>query len=292
MSAVTKHRSHETLNEAGQFVQGVASSTTMLGVMMPIDALATRKMGKLTQPSSLVLPASGAKSTSAVQVAMQALKNGYRGFPITVLSVAPNMGVSYAAYARTLRYLAPEGNPTESQKNQATGVSTLISASLVTVTDRVKVIQQLSGGSVKQVVMTTVRNEGLRSLVKGFWPTTVREGAFLYFLFNIQGKVQQGLPSCLEDVVVRSALAGGITGATVGLLTTPPARVKTLMQGDVKGEFPSSWDTIRKLVKEEGFGGLFKGKGARAGFVGGALATMAVTNQYFPPYFPASLHRT
>jgi hypothetical protein len=89
---------------------------------------------------------------------------------------------------------------------------------------------------------------------------------------------------------VRSVVASVSTGAFAGFLSSPGDRVKTLVQGDLKGSY-SPWKVTRELASKEGFAALWKGAGARATLVASAMLVMGEAKQAFPAYYPDWMHK-
>lgn len=284
MSTVTKVRSSETLNEAGQFANGVASSLSMLAAMQPVDKL----------------------KTDLFSGRVPSLEGAYRGFGANCTSVVPVQGVAYAAYGAALRRLAPNGNPTEKQKEQARVFATTAAVPLATLFEGVKVRQQLKKGvGPFQVVRQVVAQDGYRGLFKGAGPTWFRDYVWFKGMLEMRNKVEQAQPKALTNKKVRKVAADAQTGMGVGILTASSDMIKTKMQGDgwdespeamkerPKGTYATAWKTMQRVLKDEGVMGLVvpKGTGARVGFLGGAVVFMGAASDVFPQYFPEFFHK-
>ncbi|KAG0576786.1 hypothetical protein KC19_5G107600 [Ceratodon purpureus] len=127
-------------------------------------------------------------------------------------------------------------------------------------------------------IRTILRTDGVRGFYRGFgmsvltyspsnavwWAAYGSSQRVIWRYLGYGGDVEKELPSTGEVVLVQ-ALGGVIAGASSSIATTPMDTVKTRLQvlvneGDGR---PTIKQTVKKLLKEEGWRGFYKGLGPR-----------------------------
>ena len=131
------------------------------------------------------------------------------------------------------------------------------------------------------VVFKIVKEEGPLSLYNGLESTLWRHILWNAGYFGVIFQVKELLPKVTDkSSQVRNDLIAGATGGTVGtMLNTPMDVVKSRIQNSPKiaGSVPKynwAWPAVGTVMKEEGFGALYKGflpKVLRLGPGGGIL---------------------
>ena len=131
------------------------------------------------------------------------------------------------------------------------------------------------------VVFKIVKEEGPLSLYNGLESTLWRHILWNAGYFGVIFQIKELLPKATDkSSQVRNDLIAGATGGTVGtMLNTPMDVVKSRIQNSPKiaGSVPKynwAWPAVGTVMKEEGFGALYKGflpKVLRLGPGGGIL---------------------
>lgn len=131
------------------------------------------------------------------------------------------------------------------------------------------------------VVFKIVKEEGPLSLYNGLESTLWRHILWNAGYFGVIFQIKELLPQTTDkSSQVRNDLIAGATGGTVGtMLNTPMDVVKSRIQNSPKiaGSVPKynwAWPAVGTVMKEEGFGALYKGflpKVLRLGPGGGIL---------------------
>lgn len=120
-------------------------------------------------------------------------------------------------------------------------------------------------GSVRKLLTTVIRTEGIFPLWRGLGTTILRDslGVACYFLAFDSAK--QHLKRRFADPEKESLLvltSGAIGGITFWAVALPFDTIKSLIQvssGDSNSKYNNLLSTTRALVKEEGVGQLFRG---------------------------------
>lgn len=155
--------------------------------------------------------------------------------------------------------------------NEITGaIFAGVSSSALTTTplELIAVQQQNTGLSTLEILKKLKKEGCLKKLHRGFIPTAIREGGFAGgYLAGVE-KMKKIIS---EKTGIKNNLALAISsGLPVGLVITtvthPADTIKTIMQGN----YQSSTSTIqecKKLLKNEGLRGFFKGAQSRLGII-------------------------
>jgi solute carrier family 25 (mitochondrial 2-oxodicarboxylate transporter), member 21 len=130
-------------------------------------------------------------------------------------------------------------------------------------------------------VVKTVKNEGPLALYNGLESTMWRHVLWNAGYFGVIFQVRSLLPKAetKSSQMANDLLAGSIGGTVGTILNTPLDVVKSRIQNSprVKGQVPKynwAWPAVGTVMKEEGFGALYKGflpKVLRLGPGGGVL---------------------
>jgi len=268
MAQTVPVRSSKTLNGLGHFTNGCLSSFGMLAVVNPFEKIKTELYNK-NRPS---------------------FNGAMRGFPIGALALIPSQGTAFATYEAALRYLSPDQEPSEKDKAFATTVVSLPMSLSACPFERIKTIQQLTPDvTIRQAGADILSQEGYRGFMRGLTPTIARKFLYAGGLLNINGSVEKKLP--IRHKKARQLLASAATGACVGWLSSPPDRIRVLMQGNRRFRNQSSWAVTRHIIQTESILGLFKGSLARAWQISLSMTLMAQGKEYIPLILPAPFHR-
>ena len=136
-----------------------------------------------------------------------------------------------------------------------------------------------------QAFVRTFRHEGFLGMYAGCAPAAVSniaENAVLFLCYNMCQRAVQwtvGANSPRELTVLQQAGAGSLASVFSSVAITPPDRIKCILQTQLQtqkashqsGKFTSSshtsnsssrtgsWSIVRRIVRQEGFFGLFRG---------------------------------
>ncbi|KAI9103039.1 mitochondrial carrier domain-containing protein [Phlyctochytrium arcticum] len=115
--------------------------------------------------------------------------------------------------------------------------------------------------SVMDAVVKIVKSEGLPGLYSGLGAgllgTVFSSFSYFYFYSYVRGSYLKRVPG--EISTSMELVLGAIAGAMSQLCTLPVAVVTTRQQTASKEEHLSFLDTMKKIVADEGVGGLWKG---------------------------------
>ncbi|XP_065863905.1 uncharacterized protein [Euphorbia lathyris] len=127
------------------------------------------------------------------------------------------------------------------------------------------------------VIQKVMKTEGFRGLYRGFGLTALTQSPASALWWGVYGAAQHIIwrslgyreemeekPSHMEMVTVQ-ATAGMVAGACSSVITTPVDTVKTRLQvmDNYGGGRPSVMKTARRLIKEDGWWGFYRGIGPR-----------------------------
>ena len=265
----------ETLTKTGHFINGACSSLVMITCLHPVSTIKTYLMNGRGFPSIRNLP---------------------KGISLSMGSIVPIQSVSFFTQGALVNHYfgGRRENMTDMQK-LAVGLAAGISASpLAVIFDRIIIQMQLNGGGFSSNLYKIVDRCGPLGLIKGYVPTLLREISFPMTLFGLSeifaDRIKNQLPQDWEKRDAFSALMGRVcAGMLGGALTTPIDVVKTRMQADLEGKYPSALKTVSRLVQEEGKKSLTKGIWIRTGFIGLAITVLGYAKEKIPLLFPESL---
>ncbi|OQS04303.1 Mitochondrial Carrier (MC) Family [Thraustotheca clavata] len=157
-------------------------------------------------------------------------------------------------------------------------------------------LQHASSRSFSNVVLSTVRNEGLKGLYSGFFPPFFSQAVYKSVIFTTQSKVRSVIsttliePSPLFSTIVSGTIAGGLNATLVAPVELVRNRLQ--IQGQTSStQYSGTFDVIAKVIKREGFLALWKGLsatimrdslGVGLYFVGFDLAKTHLPNDWNP----------
>lgn len=272
----TQPHHQKTLTKFGYFINGACSSSAMILCLQPIVTTKTFLMSGKGFPPIWKL---------------------YRGLTPSLSSIVPLQSISFFIQGALVnRYF--DGNRENLTSNQkiilglSSGASTSV---LATCFDRVMIQQQLNGGGPLDTIRRIIKYCGLRGLIKGYFPTLIRESFFSMTLFGLSDIFVDGFENLMFNKSKKhetySSLCGRIAaGMIAGILTTPIDVIKTRMQGDLENKYSASRQTISMLIKSEGPRSLIKGIWIRMGMISSAIVIMGYAKEYFPTLFPESFY--
>jgi hypothetical protein len=266
-----------SLTTTGHFLNGVGSSLAMLYCLQPLNTTKTYIMsGKGLPPFSSL----------------------YRGTTSVATSIVPIQGISFLVQGSLVnRYFnGDRKRMTDVQKITIAALTAISTSPLATLFDRITIQCQLDKKGPFEVARKMVKVGGLPILFKGYFPSLYREVFFATALFGtidiFADIIHKQLPSDWESRGTISSIAGKISaGALSGALSTPVDVVKTRMQADLVGKYPSTRKTISLLLKESGPKIFIKGMGTRSLLIGLSMLVIGYSKEKIPSLFPKGLYQ-
>ncbi|KAK4044334.1 mitochondrial carrier domain-containing protein [Parachaetomium inaequale] len=257
-------------------------------VMYPLDVVKTRvqlQTGKATGVDSY----NGMLDCFQKIIRHEGFSRLYRGITAPILMEAPKRATKFAAndkWGKFYRDMFGQQTMTQSL-SVLTGASAGATESFVVVPFelvKIRLQDKASAGKYNgmvDVVLKTVRNEGLLAMYNGLESTLWRHILWNAGYFGCIFQVRQLLPKAeTKKGQTFNDIIAGTVGGTVGtILNTPMDVVKSRIQNSVKvaGQTPKynwAWPAVATVAKEEGFAALYKGfipKVLRLGPGGGIL---------------------
>lgn len=271
-----------------QFAAGAVAGVSEILVMYPLDVVKTRvqlQTGKGTGPDSY----SGMLDCFQKIIRHEGFSRLYRGIAAPIMMEAPKRATKFAAndeWGKFYRKAFGQEKMTQSL-SVLTGATAGATESFVVVPFelvKIRLQDKASAGKYNgmlDVVAKTVRNEGPLAMYQGLESTLWRHILWNAGYFGCIFQVRQLLPkaSSKQGQMVND-IAAGTVGGTVGtIINTPMDVVKSRIQNSprVAGVTPKynwAWPSVGLVLKEEGFGALYKGflpKVLRLGPGGGIL---------------------
>ncbi|MBS0652042.1 MAG: hypothetical protein JSR39_00800 [Verrucomicrobia bacterium] len=265
-------QSDRPLNAAGNFALGVGADIFSVLATQPLDTAATYVMSQKGMPSFGPWL--------------------WRGAAANCSGAFVQGGVPFMVNGLIAEHFFKTQHMSQGQL-VANGIFTgLISAGAIAPFERVAKLHQLYGGSIYSVCERSIAENGMRSFFKAAGPIALRDSVVFGTFFGGRRVVENQLESYVPHVGLRESIASITTGVFAGAISAPAARVNVLMQGDTVGAYPTMAQTFRSVVQQEGVQSLFKGAGARAGFMGGYYVTLAIGYNMLRNNLPGIFYKT
>lgn len=154
---------------------------------------------------------------------------------------------------------------TNGQKLATAGTAGAVSA-VVSCPQELLVLYQQNAERERQVKLSTMQafNEvkskyGVKALYRGFWPVARRDGMFTAGYKALTPMFDEFYKDYLSNDKARKLAAAVSAGVLVTGLTHPDTRIKKCMHDDLGRQYPTAWQTMRTLVKNQGWKSLFDG---------------------------------
>eukprot|EP01116_Phalansterium_solitarium_P011888 TRINITY_DN27736_c0_g1_i1.p1 TRINITY_DN27736_c0_g1~~TRINITY_DN27736_c0_g1_i1.p1 ORF type:complete len:302 (-),score=80.08 TRINITY_DN27736_c0_g1_i1:565-1470(-) len=259
---------------------GSVGGTTASLIVQPLDVIKTRQQQLLFNPNgALAVKYRTAIGTARAIVVEEGVRALWTGTGPALYRVIPGAGL-YFYFLHSLAELAkraqPPGTPLSTTSNLMVGAlaRSLVAGVLMplsVVKTRFEGLGTNPYGGTLSAVVTIAKTERLAGLFSGFWPTIMRDAPYsgFYFVFYQESKARLkhlGLPT-----FVLSGVSATVSGVLATVLTHPQDIIKTRLQlqvvqsaGNVAMLTPPAYytgigDVVRRICREEGVRGFFKG---------------------------------
>ncbi|KAI1100628.1 mitochondrial 2-oxodicarboxylate carrier 1 [Jackrogersella minutella] len=270
------------------FAAGAVAGISEILTMYPLDVVKTRvqlQTGKATGADSY----NGMVDCFQKIVRNEGFSRLYRGITAPILMEAPKRATKFAANDEWGKFYRKAFGAEKMNQSISilTGASAGATESFVVVPfELVKIRLQDKASAGKytgmiDVVAKTIKNEGVLAMYNGLESTMWRHILWNAGYFGCIFQVKELLPkSETKQGEILNSLVSGSIGGTVGtIINTPMDVVKSRIQNSPKvaGYVPKynwAWGACITVMKEEGFGALYKGflpKVLRLGPGGGIL---------------------
>jgi len=181
-----------------------------------------------------------------------------------------------------------DGNLTTWQDFALSSGCGFLGAPVNTAAERIMYNQMTDNGRFLAHAKKIVAAEGPKGLFKGTAVCAGRDNVYNVGLFALNDAAKQALAPAIKDPLTRDTAAGMLAGAAAGATSYSFDVVKTRMQLDTAGRYPTGRATVARMLKEEGIRSLMDPKGvlARILTIGPLLAVTAVTKERVPRALP------
>lgn len=268
------------------FISGGVGGACCVLVGHPLDLVKVRMQTGAAASSSSVF---GMLSNTMRKEGVRGL---YRGVSAPLTAVSPMFAVSFWSYDIGQRMVKSYGqrNLTAEERTMqpyslsmaeicvAGAVSAIPTTAIMAPSERIKCLLQVQAGEVEKggkaryagmldCAKQLMKEGGMASVYKGTVATLARDipGTIAYFgtyeLTKKELMKLQGIdPNKKGELSVVSVLtAGGLAGMACWTVGIPADVIKSRYQTAPEGKYGGLVDVYKALIKEEGYGGLFKG---------------------------------
>ncbi|CAK7264961.1 hypothetical protein SEPCBS57363_001347 [Sporothrix epigloea] len=271
-----------------QFAAGAVAGVSEILVMYPLDVVKTRvqlQTGNGVGPDSY----NGMVDCFRKIIRHEGFSRLYRGISAPIMMEAPKRATKFAAndeWGKFYRRMFGQEKMNQSL-SVLTGATAGATESFVVVPFelvKIRLQDKASAGKYSgmlDVIAKTVRNEGVLAMYQGLESTLWRHILWNAGYFGCIFQVRQLLPKVdNKRAQMFNDILAGTVGGTVGtLLNTPMDVVKSRIQNEIRvpgvvSKYNWAWPAVSTVLKEEGFGALYKGflpKVLRLGPGGGIL---------------------
>ncbi|KAI0138909.1 mitochondrial 2-oxodicarboxylate carrier 1 [Hypoxylon sp. NC0597] len=270
------------------FAAGAVAGISEILTMYPLDVVKTRvqlQTGKGTGADSY----NGMLDCFQKIVRNEGFSRLYRGITAPILMEAPKRATKFAANDEWGKFYRKAFGAEKMNQSLSilTGASAGATESFVVVPfELVKIRLQDKASAGKytgmiDVVAKTIKNEGILAMYNGLESTMWRHILWNAGYFGCIFQVKELLPKAetKKGEIVNGLISGSVGGTVGTILNTPMDVVKSRIQNSPKvpGQVPKynwAWGACATVMKEEGFGALYKGflpKVLRLGPGGGIL---------------------
>ncbi|GBF95304.1 mitochondrial carrier protein [Raphidocelis subcapitata] len=273
--------SYDGLTFVSHMIAGSVAGIIEHTAMYPVDTIKTR-MQALSHPGQR-LHSSTLQALRAV-LRREGVGGLYRGVTAVAGGAGPAHALYFASYEAAKRALGGDAEGHHPLAAAAAGAAaTLVNDAAMTPVDVVKQRLQVAHSPYSgplDCVRQVVRQEGTGALFRSYRTTIVMNIPYTAVHFSVYESAKKlllGDDAAAEEGLREQVIAGGLAGGTASALTTPLDVVKTRLQTEGVHS-PRRYGTtavlpvLRRIVREEGAGALWRGIGPRVLFHAPAAA--------------------
>ncbi|XP_064883812.1 probable mitochondrial glutathione transporter SLC25A40 isoform X1 [Oncorhynchus nerka] len=234
-------------------------------------------------------------------VRREGIKSLWSGLPPTLIMAVPATVIYFTCYDQLRAALRVRmGSHAEEAPLLAGALARVGSVTVISPLELIRTKMQSQRSSYRElseVIHSAVRNEGWRSLWRGWGPTLLRDVPFsaMYWYNYEKGKVWLCKHNNIrEPTFAITFISGAVSGSIASIVTLPFDVVKTRRQVEI-GELQamnlsskassSTLSVMTKIVAENGVGGLFVGFLPRVIKVAPACAIMISCYEFGKAFF-------
>jgi len=246
---------------------GALAGITEHAVMFPVDSIKTRMQVFTTSPAAMYSSIGNAFTRIASTEGSRAL---WRGVSSVILGAGPAHAVHFGTY-EAVKELAG-GNETHGSQWLATSgagaAATIASDALMNPFDVVKQRMQLHNSEFRSIftcARTVYRTEGIGAFYISYPTTLMMSIPFTAVQFSVYEHLKRFLNPQNSYSPVVHMIAGGLSGAVAGAVTTPLDVAKTLLQTRGTSHDPEirasrgMMDAFRIIYQRDGMKGFARG---------------------------------
>ncbi|XP_036373019.1 solute carrier family 25 member 51 [Megalops cyprinoides] len=202
----------------------------------------------------------GVRMGEAVQqLQRDGLRNLYRGLLPPLLQKTTTVALMFGLYEDFSRLLSRHAGGPELLTRSVAAVLAGTAEAAFTPFERVQTLlqDQRHHGRFHNTFHTfgtLLREHGVRECYRGLAPILLRNGPSNALFFGLRGPLKQRLPEAQTPAahLVNDFICGGVLGAVLGIMFYPLNVVKSRMQSEVGGPFPSSRAVLLTVWRERG----------------------------------------
>lgn len=253
---------------------GAIAGVIGTSIIFPIDISKTRMQNNKSSLNSTFNPYKNILTTMRHIAKNDGIIGLYRGLFVNLLFVMPEKAIKLSANDQIRTYLGSKNGSylTLEKEIMAGAMAGSLQVIVTTPMEFLKIQKQMfsvsnspktKSLSTISLIMTTVRNTGIKGLYKGFNATLMRDVFFSMIYFSSFSSINSKLQTNSKMSKFQCNLCGGfISGAFAAYLATPFDVIKTRIQ--TNNASPSmvynGWvDCLSKTLNNEGYQALFKG---------------------------------
>ncbi|XP_056331500.1 probable mitochondrial glutathione transporter SLC25A40 [Danio aesculapii] len=240
-------------------------------------------------------------------IRMEGIRSLWSGLPPTLIMAVPATVIYFTCYDQLFALLKLRmGDRSDLAPLFAGAIARVGSATVISPLELIRTKMQSEKQSYREmnaVIRSALKNEGWRSLWRGWGPTLLRDVPFsaMYWFNYEKGKWWLCKHySCSEPTVAITFTAGALSGSIASIITLPFDVVKTKRQVEM-GELQtmklstqvssSTYSVMKRIVAENGLSGLFAGFMPRLIKVAPACAIMISTYEFGKAFFHKHNHQ-
>lgn len=259
--------------------------------MTPLDVIKVRLQAHIclipTTPTGLRVCADPNHLTGAVDaarkiVASDGIRGLWRGLNASLVLALPTTGLYFTMYESFRAQLEERGIGVTSALWAGAGAR-VAAACVASPLELARTSLQAGVGGRDATVVSVLRGvwirDGGRALWRGLGPTLLRDAPFSAIYWSCYERLKMRARGRVGNEFVGYLGSGILAGGLAALCTVPADVVKTRRQADFKG--PGSLEIGRRILRDEGVRGLFRGAGPRVGKVAPACAIMMGSFEFF-----------